>query len=88
MGDAMNLAFKHLGIERKMKEIAAKEAWAEIVGTTFAKATSKISIYNNVMFVKVLSPAIRYELMHNRRNITRRINETVGEEIIVDIVVK
>jgi len=88
LGPVIDDVFKKLGIDKKMKEIAAKEAWGEVVGPMFANATRKITIYNNVLFVYVSSPAVRHELSLNRRKILHKINEKVGEEIIVDIIIK
>ena len=88
LGPVVDELFKKLGFDKKMKEIAAKKAWENVVGKTFANATTKINFYNNTLFVYVGSPAIRYELVNRRALIAERINEVVGERIVYEIVIK
>lgn len=88
VGSAFDDFFKEKGFLKKMQEVAIKEAWHEIVGPVFSKSTQSISIHNSHMYVTILSPAIRNELMLNRSQIIKRINEKINSSVITQITIK
>ncbi|MFO7869717.1 MAG: DUF721 domain-containing protein [Bacteroidales bacterium] len=88
VGNLFEEFFKQKGFYKKLQEVSAKESWKEIVGPVFSKATQKITIYNNIMYVSINSPAIRHELLLNRNTIKYKINKKIGEDFINEIVIK
>jgi predicted nucleic acid-binding Zn ribbon protein len=88
MGQVIDDFFKKSGLLQKFKETELKENWNSIVGPLFAKSTKKIAIYNGVLFVTMDSPAIKNEIFLNRTKIIERLNSSVNQQIIHDIVVK
>ena len=86
LGSAMQDFLKKSGLEDKIKEIELKENWHAIVGPVFSKATQKIVLYKQVLFVTIESPAIKHELLLNKSIIIQRLNESVKKEMIHEIV--
>ncbi len=67
-------------------EVKAVNAWSEVVGPFIAKHTIDLSIRNKVLFVRVDSDALRNELGYSKTMLIQQLNESVGTEVIRDLV--
>ena len=65
-----------------------KSQWSEISGEYVANATESISFEGRKMFVKVKSAIIRSEMLQIRRQLIFRINQSVGTNIIDELIVR
>lgn len=65
-----------------------KSQWRDISGEYVANATEDISFEGRKMFVKVKSSIIRSEMLQIRRQLVYRINQTVGANIIDELIVR
>ena len=61
------------------------ESWPEVVGPVVAGYTLNTFIYNQTLFVRLSSPALRSDLSMRRQELTQRLNAAVGEQVITDI---
>lgn len=84
----MNAVFKHMGIDKRMKEMYVINHWSEIMGVTIAKATERIDIYNRVLFLKINSSVIKRELTLLKSNIIDVVNSKAGASVIDDVIIK
>lgn len=85
LGDALDNFFKENGLEEKILEYKAKEAWNTIVGPIFAKSTKEITVKENKMYVKIMSPIMKQELLLNKTNLLKRINTTLKKDFIREL---
>ena len=76
---------KAYGFESKMKEMDVINAWPELMGIAVANRTSKISIRNKTLYLKMDSSVMRDELQHGKNVIIERLNQHAGSEIITDV---
>lgn len=83
--DAYLKAFR---LNRKFDETYIIANWEEIVGPHIAQLTEKLHIYDNKLFIKVSSPALRHELLLSKSLLIEKINETANHEIIKDIILR
>lgn len=88
MRSVLDAFFAQHGLTQRMKEMRIINGWEGIVGKTIASSTTRIDIFNKVLFLKINSAAIRSELMMIRTNLKDVINKKAGEEIITDIIIK
>ena len=65
-----------------------KSQWRDISGEYVANATEDISFEGRKMFVKVKSAIIRSEMLQIRRQLIFRINQSVGTNIIDELIVR
>lgn len=79
---------KALNIDNKLKEIEAVNNWESIIGKTIARATNKIYIKNNILFIYIGSSVIRNELAMIKSGILKAFNDKAGEKLINDIVLR
>jgi hypothetical protein len=71
-----------------IQALRIEEAWEGIMGKTVARYTDKIEIINHTLFVTTTVAPLKNELLYSRDTIIRRVNETLGERTIRELVVK
>ena len=88
LGDAIRAYLKAMGLDRKLKENQLINSWESTLGKAVANSTEKMYINNRVLFVQLNSSLIRQELLMMKTALIARLNQNVGEQIIVDIVLR
>ena len=73
------------GLETPLLQKRLVDAWPEVAGPSVARFTREVSIYNQVLYVKLSSPVLRTELSMRRQSYIDKLNHTVGARIITDI---
>lgn len=78
-------ALREQGLETPLNQKRLVEAWPVVAGEAVARYTLNTYIYNQTLFVRLSSPALRADLSMCRSELTRRLNEYVGEQVINDV---
>jgi len=86
LGDVLRQFLRSEGLETPLNEYRLKEAYPEVVGPAISKLSSDLQIRNSILYVKISRPALRQDLMMGRTELTRRLNEKVGAQVIQTIV--
>lgn len=73
------------GLETPLLQKRLIDAWPAVMGDSIASYTQELFIRNQTLFVRLKNPALRADLSMMGKDIVRRLNEYVGEQIIVDI---
>ena len=73
------------GLETTLLQKRLVDAWPEVAGPSVARFTREVSIYNQVLYVKLSSPVLRTELSMRRQTFIDKLNHIVGARIITDI---
>lgn len=76
---------RHEGLETPLLQKRLIASWDEVVGKPIARYSGERFIKNQTLYVKITSPALRNDLAMSRALLVRRLNETVGAQIIADI---
>ena len=84
LSDVLNRTLRQEGLETPMLQYRLIDSWESVVGKTVARYTGEY-IRNQVLFVKILNPALRSDLNMMRTDIVNRLNQAVGSRIIIDI---
>lgn len=61
-------------------------SWGKVVGPFIASHTLSLSIRNKVLFVRVDSDSLRSELGYSKSMLLKNLNDLVGKEVILEIV--
>lgn len=85
ISDLLNMYLRREGLETPLLQKRAVDAWDTLMGPSIARFTCEKFIKNQTLFVKILNPALRQDLTMMRSRITKRINEAVGSQVIVDV---
>ena len=73
------------GLETPLLQKRLVDAWPEVAGPSAARFTREVTIYNQVLYVKLSSPVLRTELSMRRQSFIDKLNHVVGARIITDI---
>ena len=73
------------GFETPLNQKRLVESWSKVAGPTVALYTSETFIKNQTLFVKLLNPALRQDLLMMCSQLICRLNAEVGSQVITDI---
>ena len=73
------------GLETPLNEYRLIKA---VLGESVKHYTGEMYIKNQILYVHITSSVLRHELMMNRKNLVRRLNEHVKAQVITEIILK
>lgn len=73
------------GLETPLLQKRLIDAWPTVMGEVIAGYTQNLHIRNQTLFVHLTNPALRADLSMQRQEIVRKLNESVGSQVIADI---
>lgn len=73
------------GLEMPLQQKRLVEAWPLVAGPVIARYTLNTYIYNQTLYVRLSNPALRADLSMRRQELTQRLNDYVGEQVITDV---
>ncbi len=75
-------------LDAKINEIQVKELWMKVMGVSMAKLTRDITLKNGKLTVYILSAPLKNEIHYNKEIIIQRLNEELGETVILQLEVR
>jgi predicted nucleic acid-binding Zn ribbon protein len=88
MGDAIKQFLKKSRLKTGIQALQIEEVWAQLMGKTIAKYTEKIQIINQTLFIETSVGPLKQELVYQKEQIIKRVNEALGENVIKDVVIR
>ena len=77
---------QRLGLKERLHETEVIEAWAKIVGDFIAAHSAPIALRDGILYVRVLQPALHYELEQvSKADILRKLKQRFGARVIRDV---
>ena len=73
------------GLQTPLLQKRLVEAWPVVAGPMIERYTLNTYIYNQTLYVRLSNPALRADLSMMRQELTKKLNDYVGEQIIPDI---
>ena len=84
--DVLPKLMQRLGLRERLHETVVLEAWSKIVGEFIAAHSSPVALREGVLYVRVLQPALHYELEQVAKiDILRKLKQRFGGKIIRDV---
>jgi predicted nucleic acid-binding Zn ribbon protein len=84
--DVLPKLMQRLGLGERLRENEVIEAWAKIVGDFIAAHSAPVSLRDGVLYVRVLQPALHYELEQiSKATILRKLKQRFGGRTIREI---
>jgi len=84
--DVLPNLMQKLGLKERLHETEVIEAWAKIVGEFIAAHSAPVALREGVLYVRVLQPALHYELEQvSKIDILRKLKQRFGGKTIRDI---
>lgn len=88
LGDALKQFVQNSKLKNGIRAAQIEEFWQELMGTTIAKYTNKIYIFDQKLFIETSVGPLKNELGFQKQQIIERVNEKMGEKIITDVIIK
>ncbi len=86
VGKAIHTLLDQLKISGRIHEQTVLEKFESIMGPLFCKRAKAIKIDHGVLFIQVQDSSWRQELYYQKLTIKDRLNQTLGENIIREII--
>jgi len=84
--DLLPKVMQKLGLRERLHENEVMATWAKIVGEFIAAHSSPVSLREGILYVRVLQPALHYELEQvSKIDILRKLKQRFGNKVIRDI---
>ncbi len=85
-GDVLPKLMQQLGLKERLQETEVMDAWKQVVGEFIAVHCSPVSLRDGVLFVRVLQPALHYQLETiSKREIVRKLKQRFGARTVRDV---
>ena len=85
LGDILSQFIRKEGLETPLLQKRVIDSWTEVTGHVVAQYTGEKYIKNQILFVKILNPALRQDLSMMHTQLTRRLHAAVGSSVISDV---
>lgn len=85
LDDIIRHFLREYQLETPLNEYRLIQAWGKIAGPAAERYTQRLHIYNQKLFVKVRSAALRAELLMRRSELVEQLNAYIGSQVITDI---
>lgn len=86
IGQLIRQYLRQEGLESPLNEYRLVAAWSEVMGAAIARYTGDLFIKNQVLYVRLKSPALKANLMMSRSVLVKRLNEHIGSQVIQNII--
>lgn len=85
LGQVLNQFLRHEGLEAPLQQKRLIDAWDTVVGRMAARYTAEKFIRNQTLYVHLLNPALKQDLMMMRSQLVNRLNASAGANVITEI---
>lgn len=83
--DLLLQVLRDQGLETPLLQKRLVEAWPEVAGPVVTSYTLNTYIYNQTLYVRLSNPSLRADLSMRRSELTKKLNDAVGEQVITDV---
>lgn len=85
LADILAQCLRHDGLETPLQQRRLIDSWGKVAGRAVERYTGEKFIRNQILFVKILNPALRADLSMMRERLVKNLNVEAGASIISDI---
>lgn len=87
VGEVIREFMNSYHLDEKMLQKQVMRSWPDVMGLMVARHTTKLTIRNKVLYVRVDSAALRNELSFSREKILKSLNQAAKAEVLTDVVI-
>lgn len=86
--DAMKLFLSKSRLKSGIQSVQLIDVWEKIMGKTVAKYTDKVQIIQSTLFISTSIAPLKNELIYQKEQIIKLVNDSFGEQVIKEVVIK
>ena len=87
LGEALKQFLNKSRLKNNIQSLQISEHWSMLMGPTISKYTDRIEIKNGTLFIYTNVAPLKNELFFQKELIISRMNESLGEPIVKDVVI-
>ena len=87
LGEALKKFLEKSRIKNSIQSMQIEDHWLKLMGETIAKYTDRIEIKNGTLFIYTEVAPLKNELVFQKELIVKRINESLGDDVVTDVVI-
>ncbi len=87
LGEALRQFLEKSRIKNSIQSMQIEDHWLKLMGETIAKYTDRIEIKNGTLFIYTEVAPLKNELVFQKELIKKRINESLGDNVVKDVVI-
>ena len=87
LGEALKKFLEKSRIKTSIQSMQIEDHWLKLMGETIAKYTDRIEIKNGTLFIYTEVAPLKNELVFQKELIIKRINESLGDNVVKDVVI-
>ena len=88
MRDALKQFLNQSRLKGDVQAMQIEEVWEKLMGKTISKYTESIKIIHHTLFITTSVAPLKQELLFQKENIIKRVNEALGESVVKEVVIK
>ena len=88
MQDALRDFLDKSRLKAPMQLMRIETAWEAMMGKTVARYTEKLELVDGILFVTASIAPLKQELLYQKQLIASRVNETLGEFVVREVVIR
>ena len=86
--DILKEYLKEKKLNQGLLENRAIQYWEKVLGPSVARSTRRIYMYQGTLYVELNSSVLRNELLMWKDRIIINLNQAIGDEVVMDLVLK
>ena len=87
LGEALKQFLEKSRIKNSIQSMQIEDHWLKLMGETIAKYTDRIEIKNGTLFIYTEVAPLKNELVFQKELIKKRINESLVDNVVKDVVI-
>ncbi|HEX6180054.1 MAG TPA: DUF721 domain-containing protein [Chitinophagaceae bacterium] len=88
MRDALKQFLNQSRLKGDVQAMQIEEVWEKLMGKTISKYTESIKIIHHTLFITTSVAPLKQELLFQKENIIKRVNEALGESVVKEVIIK
>jgi hypothetical protein len=88
MKDALKHFLNQSRLKGDVQALQIEEIWDKLMGKTISKYTDSIKIIHHTLIITTNVAPLKQELVYQKENIIKRVNEALGENTIKEVIIK
>ena len=88
VGDVLSEIIKINKLESGLNQVSVVDAWKNLMGNGVNNYTNNVALRNGTLYVELTSAVLREELSYGKDKIIKMINEELGKEVVLNVVLR
>ena len=86
ISDLLSQLYQQNNLSSVVDIYQVRSAYNEVVGALIAKLTQSLRFSSGILYVRLMSAALRHEMTMRKQSLMDRINQRLGRQVVEDIV--